>query len=457
MANIVRKYTFTDGSVGYAGQMNEELDQLVSAVNNGDNSMTELSTKVGSSKIGSPALTDLGQTLDSNAWEQLLLIATAMVNRYTKAEVDALVTTINTNAVSTVVFDDATGSFTITKIDGTSTVIDTNIEKIPASLSLENREGSVFLVITNDDGTKSESDVTALLNMYKAVDTSTIDMTVEGYNISANLKSGSVLLSHLAAEVTSALEGYATTASAAAASAVDAKNTAVAASATAVEKATATEADASTTTANAATSTTNALLATSYAVGGTGTRAGEDTDNAKYYKEQAESFSPEGIMQKATYDSDGNGVVDDSEKLGGQLPAYYATKTENDAKIGNVVEDTSPQLSNELDCQDHTIGGTEYTNGASGTAKTIDWKSGNHQSITLTDNCTLTFINPSKPCMLSLRVVNDATDGRTLTLPTIKWANAEAPQWTAKANAIDILSLYFDGTNYYGQVGLNFA
>ena len=45
------------------------------------------------------------------------------------------------------------------------------------------------------------------------------------------------------------------------------------------------------------------LLAKSYAVGGTGTRAGEDTDNAKYYKEQAQAVkvgalheSDEGIL-----------------------------------------------------------------------------------------------------------------------------------------------------------------
>ena len=35
-----------------------------------------------------------------------------------------------------------------------------------------------------------------------------------------------------------------------------------------------------------------------------------------------------GDMTKAVYDADGNGVVDDAEKLGGQLPGYYATKAE---------------------------------------------------------------------------------------------------------------------------------
>lgn len=38
-----------------------------------------------------------------------------------------------------------------------------------------------------------------------------------------------------------------------------------------------------------------------------------------------------GDMLKSTYDVDGDGVVDDAEKLGGQLPAYYAKATEVEA------------------------------------------------------------------------------------------------------------------------------
>lgn len=35
-----------------------------------------------------------------------------------------------------------------------------------------------------------------------------------------------------------------------------------------------------------------------------------------------------GDMMKSTYDTDNNGKVDDADKLGGQLPEYYATKSE---------------------------------------------------------------------------------------------------------------------------------
>ena len=33
-------------------------------------------------------------------------------------------------------------------------------------------------------------------------------------------------------------------------------------------------------------------------------------------------------MTKAIYDTDGDGIVDDAEKLGGQLPSYYAKATD---------------------------------------------------------------------------------------------------------------------------------
>ena len=38
-------------------------------------------------------------------------------------------------------------------------------------------------------------------------------------------------------------------------------------------------------------------------------------------------------MLKTTYDKDNNGIVDNAEKLGGQLPSYYATKSAVDAAM----------------------------------------------------------------------------------------------------------------------------
>lgn len=46
-------------------------------------------------------------------------------------------------------------------------------------------------------------------------------------------------------------------------------------------------------------------------------------DQAEFYAQQAQEAAS-GDMFKATYDTNADGVVDDSEKLGGQLPSYYA-------------------------------------------------------------------------------------------------------------------------------------
>jgi len=101
----------------------------------------------------------------------------------------------------------------------------------------------------------------------------------------------------------------------------------------------------------------------------------------------------------------------------------------------------------------------EVDNGNSGTADTIDFGVGNKQKSTLTDNVTFTFTAPPGPCNLILKLVQDATGSRTVTWPaTVKWpSNGTAPTLSTGANDVDIVSFYFDGTNYYGQAGLDFA
>lgn len=48
-----------------------------------------------------------------------------------------------------------------------------------------------------------------------------------------------------------------------------------------------------------------------------------------------------GDMLKSTYDTDGDGVVDNSAKLGGQLPAYYAKATDIPTKTSQLTNDSS--------------------------------------------------------------------------------------------------------------------
>jgi len=49
--------------------------------------------------------------------------------------------------------------------------------------------------------------------------------------------------------------------------------------------------------------------------------------------------------------------------------------------------------------------------------------------------------------------------GRTVTTwdTDIKWSGGTSPTLSDSSGNIDILSFYFDGTNYYGMASLNFA
>jgi hypothetical protein len=102
----------------------------------------------------------------------------------------------------------------------------------------------------------------------------------------------------------------------------------------------------------------------------------------------------------------------------------------------------------------------EYSNGSqAGPSYTLNWNNGQKQVITLTGNITsLTLTAPSGVGNFLLRIVQDATGTRTITWPSsVRWAGALAPVLSTAANAVDIITFYYNGTNYYGVASLNFA
>lgn len=217
---------------------------------------------------GAGSISTTGGTLQSVLDSYLASIN----DRYTKDATNTLVTAETKDLVKSVAVDINTGVITVTKKDGTATTIDTAIEKIPATFSLENDDatGKASLVVTNQDGSVTKTDVSNLLNHYTFDNTGLINFTAvksaDGYHITAVVNDASVGMAQLNAEVTDYINGV---------------KAAVSLS----------ESNAKTSETNAKTSETNASAsaskAQSYAVGGTGTRTGENSDNAKYYAEQA--------------------------------------------------------------------------------------------------------------------------------------------------------------------------
>lgn len=83
-------------------------------------------------------------------------------------------------------------------------------------------------------------------------------------------------------------------------------------------------------------------------------------------------------------------------------------------------------------------------------AATFDWPQNNKQKITLTENITsLTLTAPNGPCNLIMKITQGAGP-YTITWPaSVLWQGGTAPTLSTTNGAVDIVSMYFDGTNYY--------
>lgn len=305
MAQINLPYNLQDGQKAYAARLMANFQALAGLLNNGAGGLD--------AEAPDGTLTTVQALLDTLAEE--------VADRYAKAETDALLTAGTKDLVEAVTYSAANGVFTITHKDGSAETIDTALEKVPASMALVEEGNSVYLVITNQDGSKTQTDVSNLLNEYVFQSGTTISFSTTKQSdgsilVAAELKAGSITDAMLDSALISELEAKK---EAAAASAIQAAGsaTAAAASATAAaQDALSADTDAAAASAAAANASGSAsaaagsknaaansateaaaaaTAATSWAVGGTGTRAGEDTNNAKYWAEQASQAAGGGV------------------------------------------------------------------------------------------------------------------------------------------------------------------
>lgn len=168
------------------------------------------------------------------------------------------------NMVTDVSFNDKNGVISITKHNGTVLNIDTAMEKI--AVNFEYNAQTQQLILTLENGDKQYIDMSALITQYEFKDTDTIAFSVDSDGkVSASIKSGSITKTMLSSEVMSAI--------------TLSENNAAASAQAAAQSATNADMD--------------AKLAQSYSVGESGIRDGEDTDNSKYYSEQAKKYADE--------------------------------------------------------------------------------------------------------------------------------------------------------------------
>ena len=159
-------------------------------------------------------------------------------NRYTKNEVDASIGSNTNSLIANAEYNESTGVFTFTRKDGSSVVIDTVIEKVPASMALVNESGgSVSLVVTNQDGSTTKTNVTSLIEDTVINSSDTVNATfvtdavkkVTTYTLV--IKPNSIGLSHIDSALTAKFEETESSKAAA----VQAKDNAVAAQNAAIQ------------------------------------------------------------------------------------------------------------------------------------------------------------------------------------------------------------------------------
>ncbi len=202
--------------------------------------------------------------------------------------------------------DETTGVITITKYNGEKVIFDLNIEKIPVGFSMSD-DG--IITMTTEDGTQFTADIGSMIPVLTFEDSATIAVSVTGTGknktYSFFIKTGSVTDDMMQPNYLADIRVESANASAYAQSANE-----------------------------------KSILAESYAVGGTGTREGEDTDNAKYYMEQAKQQTGEIPTKVSELENDAGYIT----KSVSDLINYY-DKTNVDKKIDAIPK---PDLTNYL-------------------------------------------------------------------------------------------------------------
>lgn len=94
-----------------------------------------------------------------------------------------------------VAFDEGTGIITFTRKNGSQITIDTKLEKLAINFAYD--PATEQLIITLDDGTKQYVDLSALITVYEFLDSDTIAFAIDGGNVKAIVKEGSIQGKHL--------------------------------------------------------------------------------------------------------------------------------------------------------------------------------------------------------------------------------------------------------------------
>lgn len=92
--------------------------------------------------------------------------------------------------VERILWDESNGTLTVVKMNGSKAVIDTKLEKLAVNFKYDPQAQQ--LVITLDDGTVQNVDLSALITEYEFLDSDTIAFEIVDGKVKANVKNGSI-------------------------------------------------------------------------------------------------------------------------------------------------------------------------------------------------------------------------------------------------------------------------
>ena len=102
------------------------------------------------------------------------------------------------------------------------------------------------------------------------------------------------------------------------------------------------------------------------------------------------------------------------------------------------------------------LSGALQTVAGSGGTVNISYGAGNIADITLTASTTFTFSNHVVGTYI-LKLTQGGTGSYTVTWPaSVKWSGGTAPTLTTTVGKTDIVTLFHDGTTFFGTYSLNY-
>lgn len=289
--------------------------------------------------------------------------------------------------VQDVTFEEKTGIITITKKNGSKVTIDTRMEKIAVNFDYDATTQKIILTLI--DGTKQYIDLAALITQYEFLGTETIAFSIDSAGkVSAIVKEASIKEKHLQpnylADIKVETAKAAASQKAAAASESNAKTS---------------ETNSKNNANNASASATKAQ---SYAVGGTNSRAGENTDNAKYYSQQAAEKQNIATSNANTAILKANEAAKSAEaaKISENVTVQNAATATEKAKIANESANSASSaaataVDNATKSKNYAVGNTEsakyyYEKAKEAVGGAVTGVKGNAESTYRTGNINLT-------------------------------------------------------------------